>query len=297
MATPCTARDPSGDVDPGSPYPLVGGVAARTAQTIASAGSKSWAVGLHTFTVWDVTSNKATAVVKTFKVCVQGRGVVLTFLRSARRARDDEDGFHGHRGDDRDGDPARRARHGVRTLVSLTKSRTASQRLVSNEQNVRFELDQLAREVRASNPLVPLPNATSAADYGNQIEMVLGPTGGSQTVVRWTYDTTAEEMVRQVMCEHSGAATVVSQSFFLTRVRNVETGTPVFALLRAARRGSHRAIADPTAATKHDAANCAVRVHIELTSDSNPGPLPFTETQDVEIRNRLPGMVECQTWG
>jgi hypothetical protein len=34
-------------------------------------------------------------------------------------------------------------------------------------------------------------------------------------------------------------------------------------------------------------------VHITLTSDSNPGPLPFTETQDVELRNRLPGNAEC----
>ena len=48
---------------------------------------------------------------------------------------------------------------------------------------------------------------------------------------------------------------------------------------------------------QNDAANCAVRVHIELASDSNPGPLPFTETQDVEIRNRIPGMVECQNGG
>jgi hypothetical protein len=30
-----------------------------------------------------------------------------------------------------------------------------------------------------------------------------------------------------------------------------------------------------------------------LSSDSNPGPLPFTETQDVEVRNRLPGNVGC----
>ena len=63
--------DPSGNVDPGSPYPLVGG-SGTFGQTIASAGSKSWGVGLHTFTVWDVTSNKATTVVKTFKVCVKG---------------------------------------------------------------------------------------------------------------------------------------------------------------------------------------------------------------------------------
>ena len=32
--------------------------------------------------------------------------------------------------------------------------------------------------------------------------MVLGPTGGTQKVVRWTYDTTNEKMVRQVMTRH-----------------------------------------------------------------------------------------------
>ena len=113
-------------------------------------------------------------------------------------------------------------------LVSLTRNEDRSQRLVSNEQNVRFELDQLAREIRASNPLVPLLNAATASTYNNQIEMVLGPTGGTQTVVRWTYDTTTEKMARQVMTSTAANATVVSQSFFLTRVRNVETGVPVF---------------------------------------------------------------------
>lgn len=63
--------DPSGGVDPGSPYTLVGG-SGTYGQTIASAGSKSWGVGLHTFTVWDTSANKATTVVKTFKVCVHG---------------------------------------------------------------------------------------------------------------------------------------------------------------------------------------------------------------------------------
>jgi prepilin-type N-terminal cleavage/methylation domain-containing protein len=178
------------------------------------------------------------------------------------------------------------------TLVNLTNSENRSQRLVSNEQNVRFELDQLAREIRAANPLVPLLNAVSASDYGNQIEMVLGPTGGSQSVVRWTYDTTSKEMIRQVMSDTSSGATVVSQSFFLTRVRNIETGTPVFTYY-----GQHNEdlVAQSLAngGNTHDAANCAVRVHIVLTSDSNPGPVPFTETQDVEVRNRLPGNVGC----
>lgn len=178
------------------------------------------------------------------------------------------------------------------TLVSLTNQESRSEHLVSNEQNVRFELDQLAREIRAANPLVPLLNASSAATYENQIEMVLGPTGGTQTVVRWTYDTAAEEMERQVMSDTSASATVVSQSFFLTRVRNVETGTPVFTYYG---QQGEDLVAQTLAngGNTNDAANCAIQVHIVLSSDSNPGPLPFTETQDVEVRNRLPGNVGC----
>jgi prepilin-type N-terminal cleavage/methylation domain-containing protein len=180
-------------------------------------------------------------------------------------------------------------------LVSLTRSEDRAQRLVSNEQNVRFELNQLAREIRASNPLVPLLNATTASDYENQIEMVLGPTGGTQTVVRWTYDTTAKQMVRQQMSDTSSSATVVGQSFFLARVRNVESGTPVFTYY--GQQGEDlvaQSLANgDTLGKRHDAANCAVHVHIELISDSNPGPQPFTQTQDVEVRNRLPGNVGC----
>lgn len=178
------------------------------------------------------------------------------------------------------------------TLVSLTNSEDRSQRLVGNEQNVRFELDQLAREIRAANPLVPLLNAPTATAYESQIEFVLGPTGGAQQVVRWTYDTTKKEMVRQLMSDTSSTATVVAQSFFLERVLNVDTGTPVFTYYG---QQSEDLVAQTLAngGFIHDPANCAVRVHIVLTSDSNPGPAPFTETQDVEVRNRLPGNVGC----
>jgi len=65
------AVDPSGSADPGSPYALAANAGSYTA-TVASSGSKSWAIGLHTFTVWDTTNNKATTVVKTFKICAKG---------------------------------------------------------------------------------------------------------------------------------------------------------------------------------------------------------------------------------
>jgi len=63
--------DPTNAADPGSPYALLANSGTYTA-TVSSNGSKSWAIGLHTFTVWDMTNNSATAVVKTFKICAKG---------------------------------------------------------------------------------------------------------------------------------------------------------------------------------------------------------------------------------
>ncbi len=65
------AVDPSNAADPSSPYVLSGSGGAYSASVNAS-GSRGWAVGLHTFTVWDLTTNTAQSVVKTFKVCVNG---------------------------------------------------------------------------------------------------------------------------------------------------------------------------------------------------------------------------------
>jgi hypothetical protein len=66
------AVDPNNLPDEGSPYTLVGNAGTYTA-TVNSSGSKNWTAGLHTFTVWDTTTNTATAVVKTFKICAFSR--------------------------------------------------------------------------------------------------------------------------------------------------------------------------------------------------------------------------------
>jgi hypothetical protein len=65
------AVDPNNLADVGSPYALTANAGSYTA-TVPSQGSKSWAQGLHTFTVWDTTTNSATTVVKTFKICAKG---------------------------------------------------------------------------------------------------------------------------------------------------------------------------------------------------------------------------------
>jgi type II secretory pathway component PulJ len=180
----------------------------------------------------------------------------------------------------------------LNTLVSLTRSEDRAHRLVANEQNVRFELDQLSREIRAANPLVDLLT-TNPSDYSQTIEFALGPSGASQQIVRWTYDTDPhsphyEQLSRQLMAAAPPNNTVVSTSWYLIRVRNVETGVPVFTYYN-----SDGTDMVASGFSSHDIQYCSIRVHITLTSDSNPGPLPFTETQDVELRNRLPGNAGC----
>jgi len=178
------------------------------------------------------------------------------------------------------------------TLVSLTRSEDRAHRLVGNEQNVRVELDQLAREIRAANPMLDLLTS-DPNDYSKTIEYALGPSGGTQQVVRWTYDTDPasphyEQLQRQLMAAAPPNNTVLSTSWYLIRVRNVETGVPVFTYYN-----SDGTDMVANGFSSHDIQYCAIRLHITLTSDSNPGPLPFTETQDVELRNRLPGNAGC----
>lgn len=75
---PCTdsyqvkAIAPDASTDPGSPYALTPNGSGSYSGSVASNGQQNWSVGLHAFTVWNVTTNAATSAVKTFKVCAVG---------------------------------------------------------------------------------------------------------------------------------------------------------------------------------------------------------------------------------
>lgn len=178
------------------------------------------------------------------------------------------------------------------TLTSLTENERRSQALVANEQSVRFVLTDMAREIRAANPMDVL-STTSKSVYNNSLQVELGP-GPTKTVVRWVYDTnptssTYQTITRQVMSNNTTSATVVSSRIVLRRVRNVESGNPLF---RYFGQSGQNLVTSPSA-TAGDVGNCTIRVRVRVTSDSNPGPQPFTETLDVYLRNRLPGGLGC----
>jgi hypothetical protein len=173
-------------------------------------------------------------------------------------------------------------------MVSAQNADRRAQAVVNNEQETRFVLTEIARDIRASNPTEVF---TSAATYSNSIQLYLGESA-TQTRVRWVYDTdpasaTFKQLRREVLNTSTGA--IVSTTTRLKRVQNA-VRAPVVPLFKYYGQNGGDLVAAGNAA---DVGNCAIRVTITLTADSNPGPEPFTVTQDVEVRNRLPGGVGC----
>lgn len=179
-------------------------------------------------------------------------------------------------------------------LDSLTNTGRRIQALVSNQETVRFGLDRLQRDLRAANPV---DAASATSEYSNAIRIELGPNPGTRVYIRWLYDmtptsSTYESLLRQVMSGSDANATVTGQVAVITRVRNLETNTPLFTFYDS---GGHDLVAG-NPATPANVANSAIRVHVQVDSDAQPGPQPFSENIDVELRNRLPGgIIGCAT--
>jgi prepilin-type N-terminal cleavage/methylation domain-containing protein len=178
-------------------------------------------------------------------------------------------------------------------LMSLVKTEHRTSALVGNEQEARFVLTEMARDIRAANPMRPLPGVSNAsiAAYETQLQLAVGPPA-SQTLVRWVYDTavgspTYGSLLRKTIDPVNGAE--LSSVVRLTNVRNAERTPPVSMFSFRSQSGVDLIAAGQAA----DVAACAIQVHIVITANSNPGPEPFTVNSDAQLRNRLPGGVGC----
>lgn len=174
------------------------------------------------------------------------------------------------------------------TLLGIMDSQAKAERRlrasVDNQEDVRFALLAMARDIRSADPLLPLANV---ADYPAKIEMHLTNTdGSSRGYVRWTFNAGTTTLTRQTISGPGG--TVTGSTYSVTRVRNGDVGQALFRYYN-----SEKTELVPGTATTGDFANCTIRVHITLWADANPGPAPFSSESDAEIRNRLPGGIGC----
>jgi type II secretory pathway component PulJ len=167
-------------------------------------------------------------------------------------------------------------------LITAGSAETATEALVNNQQTVRLALDRMQADLTQANPVDVL---SSTASYADEVQVEMGPNPGTRQVIRWYYDPAAKTIYRDVMSGNSSTATVVSQQSVITNVTNGSTGTQLFTYYDAA--NSDLQTANPNTPT--NVANCAIRIHVDVAAASDPGPVPFHETIDIELRNRLPG--------
>ena len=177
------------------------------------------------------------------------------------------------------------------TLLMLMKTERRTNALVSTEQEARQALTDLARDIRAANPMMPLPGVGNAAiaTYESQLQ-VASATSGTTTLVRWVYDkapasATYRSLLRQTINPANGQ--VLTSIVRLRNVRNAERGIAMFGFT------SQAGVDLLAAGQAANIASCTLQVHVVISADSNPGPQPFTVNSDVQLRNRLPGGVGC----
>jgi type II secretory pathway component PulJ len=169
-------------------------------------------------------------------------------------------------------------------LTSTSRNEKLQQSMIGNQELVRFGIIQLARDLRSANPVEPL---AAVGDYSTSVEMALGSSSGTQTYVRWWLSNRV--LYRGKLSAPGG--TVTQTKTVLTNVENAAQGITLFRYYNAS--AVELATSGTTPAAVGDITNCAIRVHISVASDAFPGPVPFTEQSDVELRNRLPGGPGC----
>jgi prepilin-type N-terminal cleavage/methylation domain-containing protein len=161
-----------------------------------------------------------------------------------------------------------------------TRGQQRQEALVANQETVRNALLQMDRDLRGANPLEPL---TLTSSYSSEIEAAVMEPSGTQYIL-WQLSGTT--VTRSVLSAPNG--NTISTQTVLTNVSNNSTGTSLFRYFNSA-----ETELTPANNTAGDFANCTIRILITVGAASDPGPVPFTESSDVEIRNRLPGGIGC----
>lgn len=169
-------------------------------------------------------------------------------------------------------------------MINLSKADVRTGALANNADVVRVTEEKVARDIRASNPLLATDGVTGHTISADEVIVTIGPTAGPQTVVAWRYDSAAHTLSR---CTRASAGVSVTCSAVLTKV-DVASAAPVFRYYCTS-----GAELDPAKANgPADIAKVGVRIRITLDAAPNNGPAALPIQTDAELRNQ-PGATGC----
>ena len=157
----------------------------------------------------------------------------------------------------------------MQLLASLTSNAGRQDARLQNHDSVRAALLELRRDIRATDPLLPLPDVAS---FATALELTVGRADGTETYVRWWVD--GDVLVRSEL-PGPGLDPTVSRPV----LQGVEAGD-LFTYI-----GADGEVID-WAQTADDFVHCAARVQVRLTAGPVPASAPVTETVTVAMRTR-----------
>lgn len=175
-------------------------------------------------------------------------------------------------------------------LDSLTRNEARTQINITNEQSLRFAADQLSRDLRDANPL---DGWTAMPTYATSVQVELGPTAGVRKIIRWTYDPTAQTLVRQTMSNNTTSATVLSTNLTLNRIKDANGGAILFSYFGQHGEDLVNGSYDGHSFAASNIDDCSVRIRVSLSGAATAGQSPVRLTFDAQLRNRQPGEVTC----
>ena len=176
----------------------------------------------------------------------------------------------------------------VTAMVGLLDSQTRADRriqaLVNSQEDVRLALTTVSRDIRAADPMIA---QSALTDYRDQLDMTLYDASDVSRHVRWKLDPTTQILTRETIAA-DGTSVV---TYRLKRVHNDDAGAvqPLFSYYNAT--NDDLLIPGLSSTQPADVVTCTVRVHVRVVADTNPGPQPFTDEADVELRNQTAASV------
>lgn len=179
---------------------------------------------------------------------------------------------------------------GVFGTVMVEMNKVANREISSENAagSARTALLQLQRDLEAANPMVAWTSTVTS--YQSEIQVKLGPTGGTQKTVTWSYVTSGSGSSCTGTLWRDVGTAVGTGDPETSGITNCATNAPVFSFFGIQ---GENLLSNPASVTSAIITQCSVRIQGALTVSAGANTTPFSEAVSMRLANWQPGTQPC----
>ncbi len=164
---------------------------------------------------------------------------------------------------------------------AFTRSEHHHETTLDVRQELRQAMGEIEHDIHAATAIVP---AASGVIAQTSLELSITDKAGTASMVRFRLDTTAKQLVREVITVAGGTA--VSSRLLLRNVPPVSSATFRYFSIAGVE-------LDPLALTPASLVSCVSRIQVDLHDSAIGGPTDLTQSLQVMPRSVRPEEVTC----